>query len=36
MEERGKIVTIESDDEEEDPQTFLEEMEPKEEIEEDI
>lgn len=36
MEENGKTVTIESDDEEEDPPTYVEEMEPEEEIEEDI
>ena len=36
MEEKGKIVNIESDDEEEDPPTFVEEMELEEEMEEDI
>jgi len=36
MEEKGKTSNIESDDEEEDPQTFVEEMKPDEEMEEDI
>lgn len=36
MEEKGKIVNVESDDEEEDPPTFVEEMEPEEEADEDI
>lgn len=36
MEEKGKTVNIESNDEEEDPQTFFEEMELEEEMEEDI
>lgn len=36
MEEKVKTVTIESDDEEEEPKNFVEEIEPKEEMEEDI
>lgn len=36
MEEKGKIVNIKSDDEEEDPSTFVEEVELEEEMEEYI
>jgi len=36
MEEKGKIVNIEHDDEEEDHPTFVKEMELEEEMEEDI
>lgn len=36
MEEKGKTVNIESNDEEEDPPIFIEDMEPEEEMEEYI
>lgn len=36
MEEKGKTVTIESDEEEEDPSTFVEEIELEHEMDEDI
>ena len=36
IEEKGKTVTIESDEEEEDPPTYFEEIEPEQETDEDI